>query len=284
MVFHAGLVLEGGGMRGVYTAGVLDYFQEMGALFETVYGVSAGAVQGCSYLSGQKGRGYACAVDYLDDWRYMSPWIFLLTGDLFGVKMCYDTIPNKLYPFDLEAFQKNPSNLYAVMTDVKTGAPVYRLVKDMDMGLMALRASASLPLVSRMVKVDGRKMLDGGIADSIPLEKAMADGYAKNVVVLTQHKEYRKKTSGMGGVARIRYPMHKALRRRMEERHVRYNVQLELVERMEAEKKAFVIRPKNPVGFARIEKDRAKLKALYIQGYEDGKEVYPRLLDFLGEK
>ena len=280
-MFHAGLVLEGGGMRGVYTAGVLDYFQEMGILFETIYGVSAGAVQGCSYLSGQKGRGYACAVDYLDDWRYMSLRMLLLTGDLFGVKMCYDTIPNKLNPFDLASFQKNPSNLYAVMTDVETGKPVYRLVKDMDMGLRALRASASLPMVSRMVKVDGRKMLDGGIADSIPLEKAMRDGFTKNVVVLTQHREYRKKPSGMGRVARIRYPLHSALRQRMEDRHVRYNSQLELVERMEAEGKVFVIRPQNPVGFARIEKDQAKLKALYCQGYEDAKEVWPRLMAFL---
>lgn len=275
------LVLEGGGMRGVYTAGVLDFFQEQELLFRAVYGVSAGAVQGCSYLSGQKGRGYACAVNYLEDWRYMSWRSFLLTGNLFGVKMCYDTIPNKLYPFDLERFHRSPSLLYAVLTDVVTGEPVYRPVKDMDMGLQAIRASASLPMVSRMVKVDGRLALDGGIADSIPLEKAMKDGFEKNVVILTQDPTYQKKDSAMKKLTVFRYPFRKNLRLKMADRHIRYNQQLELVSEMVRTGKAFVIQPKAPVGFARIEKDQKKLNALYKQGYEDAKTLYPELMEFL---
>ena len=283
-MFHGSLVLEGGGMRGVYTAGVLDFFQENGLYPEAVYGVSAGAVQGCSYLSRQKGRGYACAVNYLDDWRYMSIRMLLLTGNLFGVKMCYDTIPNKLYPFDLDAFQANPSKLYAVMADVQTGEPVYRLIDDMDMGLTAIRASASLPLVSRMVKVDGRWMLDGGIADSIPLARSVHDGFEKNIVILTQHKEYRKKPSSSAAtLARLRYPFKRAFRSAMLTRSERYNAQLELVHKLEAEGRAFVIQPQKPVGFARIEKDRGKLEGLYRQGYADAERLWPELTAYVGD-
>ena len=268
-------------MRGVYTAGVLDFFLEQDVQFESIYGVSAGAVQACSYLSKQKGRGYACAVNYLDDWRYMSFRSLLLTGDLFGVKMCYDTIPNKLYPFDHVTFEKHPSKLYAVLTDVETGGAIYRPVEDMQHGITVIRASASLPLVSRMVKVDGRRALDGGIADSIPLERAMKDGFERNIVVLTQHEGYRKQDSRGGLIAQIRYPLRKALRARMKDRPARYNEQLALVERMASEGKVFVIRPKEPVGFARIEKDREKLASLYKKGYGDAKALYPQMLAYI---
>ena len=280
-VFHAGLVLEGGGMRGVYTAGVLDFFLEQNLLFESIYGVSAGAVQACSYLSRQKGRGYACAVDYLEDWRYLSLRSLLLTGDLFGVKMCYDTIPKKLYPFDDAVFESSPSRLYAVIVDVKTGTPVYYPVTTMETGLVVIRASASLPFVSRMVRVDGRWTLDGGIADSIPLKKSLTDGFARNVVVLTQDATYRKKDSTMNRWAWLRYPFRRALRARMQDRHIRYNEQLALVDEMEKEGKAFVIRPDLPVNISRIEKDKKKLKALYDQGYADAKRLYPALLAYL---
>ena len=268
-------------MRGVYTAGILDCFLDKGALFPSIYGVSAGAVQACSYLSRQRGRGYACSVNYLEDWRYLSLRSLLLTGDMFGVKMCYDTIPNKLYPFDHATFEASPARLYAVLTDIKTGQPVYQPVVDMEKGIVAIRASASLPFVSRMVKVDGRWTLDGGLADSIPLAKSFADGYDRSIVVLTQHPAYRKKPSQTAALARLRYPFRKALRAKMADRHTRYNEQLAYVEAMEAEGRAFVFRPQQPVGFARIEKDQGKLKALYEQGYADALRLYPQMLAFL---
>lgn len=271
-------------MRGVYTAGVLDFFQEQGVQFESVYGVSAGAIQACSYLSGQKGRGVACIVNYLKDWRYCSFWSLLLTGNLFGVKMCYDTIPNKHYPFDYETFAANPSRFFAVVTDVKTGRPVYRRIEDMRKDMVVIRASGSLPFMSRMVKVDGRLTLDGGVADSIPLEKAIEDGYQRSIVVLTQDSTYQKKDAGMHGLARLRYPLRKALRAQMRSRHERYNEQLRYVQQMREKGQAFVIQPGRPVSFSRIEKDAGKLTALYRDGYDDAKRLYPQMMEYLKEK
>lgn len=280
-MFQAGLVLEGGGMRGVYTAGVLDFFLEQGVKFASVYGVSAGAIQACSYLSGQKGRGYACIADYVNDWRYMSFRMWLLTGNLFGAKMCYDTIPNRLYPFDYDAFQSQPSRLYAVLTEVRTGKPAYRQVQDMRRETGVIRASGSLPFLSRMVKVDGQRMLDGGVADSIPLEKAIGDGHGRNVVILTQDPAYRKRGTKGHFMANLRYPLRRALRQRMADRPVRYNEQLDFVRQMQAEGRAFVIQPEQPVGFSRLEKDKAKLEALYRQGYDDAGRLYPAMMAYL---
>lgn len=269
-------------MRGVYTAGVLDAFQEHGAVFQAIYGVSAGACQAVSFLSGQRGRGYACAVDYLEDWRYCGMRSLLLTGNLFGAKMCYDTIPNQLYPFDYEAFARSPTRLYAVLTDLRTAKPVYRPLRDMRKDTIAVRASASLPMVSRAVWVDGRPTLDGGVVDSIPVQKAIQDGFARTVVVLTQHAGYEKPPTTKGRAAAfLRYPFHPALRGAMARRPQAYNRQLAALRRLEAEGKAFVIQPERPVGIARLEKDKGKLRALYQQGYADGQRLYPAMEQYL---
>lgn len=279
-MFHAGLVLEGGGMRGVYTAGVLDEWMARGVSFQTIYGVSAGAIQACSMLSQQPRRGYECIVNYMDDWRYCSIRSLLLTGNLFGVKMCYDTIPNKLHPFDYETYAQSPSTLYAVMTDTQTGEAVYYPISDMHRDTVAIRASASLPLVSRMVKVDGRRYLDGGVADSIPLKRAL-DDHPRAVVVLTQDPAYHKQPSTAGKLAALRYPRHKALHAKLDNRHIRYNEQLDFVRQMEAEGRAFVIQPQSPVCFDRVEKDRTKLESLYQQGHHDAERLYAPMLAFL---
>lgn len=185
-MYQAGLVLEGGGMKGVYTAGVLDFFLDKKITFANCYGVSMGACTLCSYISAQRGRGLSVVVDYLKDPHYCGFYSMATTGDIFNAKMCYDTIPNELNPYDYEAAMKYPGNAYAVMTDVETGAPVYYKMQDMRKDIIAVQASASMPLVSRFVEIDGRKYLDGGIADCIPIMHSLKEGNRKNVVVMTK--------------------------------------------------------------------------------------------------
>ena len=276
-----GLVLEGGGMRGVFTAGVLDFFLEKGLTFDNIYGVSAGACHACSYISGQKGRALGISVDYLPDPRYCSMRSFLKTGDFFGVKFCYDTIPNQLDPVDYNAALRYPGRFYAVVTNCRTGKAEYMEARDMRKNIRAIQASASLPLLSRMVNIGGQKYLDGGIADSIPLTKSMADGNEKHVLVLTQMASYRKQPNRMMPAIRARYRHWPKLVQALGDRHIRYNRTLEQVARQEAAGNAFVIRPQAPSGIGRIEKDPAKLRALYKAGYEEAKRRWPELEAFL---
>ena len=186
MMYQAGLVLEGGAMKGVYTAGVLDFFLDAGIDFAKCYGVSAGACCLCSYLSRQKGRQYSVFTDYLEDKNYWGLSSLLRTGDYFNVQMCYHDIPEHLNPFDYETFDKNPSKGYAVVTNIETGLAEYLPMKNMHRNIDAVRASASMPLVSRPVEINGKLYLDGGLADSIPLLHAVTDGCRKNVVVMTK--------------------------------------------------------------------------------------------------
>ena len=199
------LVLEGGGMRGVYTAGVLDRFLEEELEFDTCYGVSAGACHACSFLSRQHGRAFAVNVDYLKDSRYLSVKSWLKTGDLFGAQMLYDIIPNQLNLYDYEAFAKNPTKFFAVATDCLTGKAEYFPVTEMHRDVIKVRASSSLPLLSRMVEINGRPYLDGGLADSIPVDKAREDGATKQVVVLTRQPGYRKKQTSSLPLVKLRY-------------------------------------------------------------------------------
>ena len=185
-MINAGLILEGGGMRGAYTAGVLDYFMENGMQFSECYGVSAGACHLCSYMSDQAGRALRISINYLDDKNYCSTHSLLTTGDLFNVEMCYDTIPNKLDIFDYDAADRYPGNCYAVVTNLETGRAEYLPLKNMRRDLTAVQASASLPLVSKNVEFNGKVYLDGGMADSIPIRQSIRSGNKKNIVVLTR--------------------------------------------------------------------------------------------------
>jgi predicted patatin/cPLA2 family phospholipase len=266
---NTGLILEGGGMRGSYTAGVLDYFLDAGLCFHSVYGVSAGACHACSYLSGQKGRALHTITDYVDDWHYAGFRSLLTTGDFFGVKMIYDDVPNRLLPYDYDALEKRGADFTVVMTDVETGKPVYVKVTDLRKDIVVIQASSSLPLLSRVVRIDGRQYLDGGIADSIPLAKSIADGHKKNVVVLTRHKGYQKEPDSLLSLMRVRYRHYPALVASLETRHRQYNEALALCYSEEAAGNAVIIQPKTPVAISRLEKDPEKLRALYREGYED---------------
>ena len=280
-MYQAGLVLEGGGMKGVYTAGVLDFFLDKGIEFSSVYGVSAGACHMCSYLSKQRGRALDVNVDYLNTRRYCSLESLLTTGDLFNVSICYSLIPEHLYPYDYDAFKQYQGKAYSVATDIVTGKPKYFRIRDMKTDINKIRASASLPLVSRNVKIDGGYYLDGGISDPIPLQQSVMNGNRKNVVIMTKEIGYVRKPSSHLGLIRVRYLNYPKVYELMANRHISYNEQLAYIDSQERAGHAFVIRPKTVSDVGRIEKNLEKLHALYRQGYEEAAECYEELLRFL---
>ena len=282
-MIEAGLVVEGGGMRGVYTAGVLDYFMEKNLYFDDCYGVSAGACHISSYVSKQIGRSIKVTLDYINDKRYCSVNSLIKTGDMFGVEMLYDLIPNKLELYYYDTFNKFKGNFYSVVTNCKTGKAEYIKIKDMKKDIIAVRASSSLPLLSRIVEINGKEYLDGGITDSIPIKKSIKDGHKKNVVILTRDKTYRKSKPKFLSLLKFKYKKYPNLVKAIENRYKMYNETLDFIEEEKAKNKVFIIQPKLPVKISRIEKDKDKLKELYDQGYEDAKELYEDLMKFLEE-
>ncbi|MDO4293700.1 MAG: patatin family protein [Eubacteriales bacterium] len=281
MVYQAGLVLEGGAMKGVYTAGVLDFFLDEGIDFAKAYGVSAGACCLCSYLSGQRGRAYAVMTDYLDDRNYWGLSSLVRTGDFFNAQMCYYDIPERLNPFDYEAFEKNPCRGYAVVTNIRTGLAEYLPMRDMRRDIEAVRASASMPLVSRNVEIGGQLYLDGGLADSIPLLHAVTDGCRKNVVVMTKEEGYRRLPARHLEVIRARYARYPKVYELMKNRHIEYNRTLDYMEEQVKNGRALVLRPRHAGGVGRVEKDREKLRAFYEEGYAEAAARRDELLAFL---
>lgn len=277
MARETGLILEGGGMRAIYTAGVLDCFMDAGVEFNHIYGVSAGACHACSYISGQKGRAMKTVTDFLGDKRYASFYSFLTTGDFFGVQFVYHDIPDRLLPFDHEAYEARGADFYAVVTNVETGEAEYHPVVDMRRDIILIQASSSLPLLSRMVEINGGKYLDGGIGDSIPLARSIADGHTRNLVVLTQHRGFRKKADSMLPLMKLKYRKYPRLVESLCRRHRQYNEALDLVEAEEAAGRAVVIRPESPLGVSRLEKDLTKLQEVHRRGYEDGKQAISKL-------
>ncbi len=282
-MYQAGLVLEGGGMRGIYTCGVLDFFMEKGLLFSSCYGVSAGACHMCSYLSGQKKRAFHVGVDYLQCRDYCSMRSLLRTGDLFNKDICYDLIPKYLAPYDYEAFNRYEGRAYAVVTDIVSGQPQYIRMRDMKRDIWAIRASSSLPLISRNVRKGNKLYLDGALSDSIPIRKSILDGNKKNVIVMTKEIGYRKEKASalelaLIKIAYLRYPKVYEL---MKNRHIAYNRTLDELKALEKDGRAFVLRPKTSGNVGRLEKDAAKLRALYEQGYRETAERYEELLTYL---
>lgn len=281
-MYQAGLILEGGGMKGIYTAGVLDFFLDKEIDFASCYGVSAGAINMCNYLAKQKKRTYRINVNYLDQKAYCSVESLLKTGDLFGVNMCYDLIPNYLDPFDHDTFEAYNGKAYAVVANIKTGEPEYMQLKDMHRDIIAVRASSSMPLVSRNVKIGDDLYLDGGIADSIPIRRSMKDGNGKNVIVMTKEEGYIRKPAGKElALIKARYVRYPKVYERMRERHIAYNSTVQYIEEMQEKGKVFVIRPKYKSDVGRVEKDKAKLEALYEEGYRDAQECYAELMEYL---
>ncbi len=277
-----GLVLEGGGMRGMFTAGVLDVFMKNGISLEATVGVSAGAAFGCNYKSRQIGRAIRYNLRYAGDPRFCSISSLIRTGDLFGADFCYHELPERLDIFDTETYQKNPMAFYAVATDLALGKPVYHRCDKADYtDLEWLRASASMPLVSRVVEIDGRMLLDGGISDSIPLRFLEKKGYEKNVVVLTQPRDYRKEENKALPLLKL------ALRRfpraidAMRVRHEVYNRQVRYVRLREQKGAAFVIAPPEALTLSRTERDRGELMKAYRIGVREAKRALPALRAFL---
>lgn len=280
-MYQAGLVLEGGALRGVYTAGVIDFFLDKGIEFSSVYGVSAGACNMCSYLSKQRGRALDVSIDYLDSKRYCSAESLLLTGDLFNVEMCYHLIPEYLHPYHYEEFGRYKGKAFSVATDIRTGRAEYFRIWDMKKDIDKIRASASMPLVSRNVKIGGGLYLDGGISDSIPVQKSVMDGNRKNVVVMTKEVGFVRRPSSHLALIKARYFRYPKVAELMAERHIHYNEQVAYIERLQKSGQVFLLRPKRTGGVGRLEKDRAKLMALYRQGYNETAERYEELMEFL---
>ncbi len=276
-----GLVLEGGAMRGLFTAGVLDVLMEKGVAFDGVIGVSAGAAFGSNLVSGQIGRSLRYNLAYCRDKRYCSLRSLLRTGDLFGAEFCYRTLPLSLDLFDFDAYRESPTAFYAVATDVDTGEAVYLDCKGVDdpRVLDAIRASASMPLVSRPVSLDGRRLLDGGVSDSVPLEYFESIGYTKNLVVLTKPLGYRRKRASRLACGLLRrYP---GVARAMRERHIRYNETLQSIERREAAGEILVIRPDVPLPIGRTSHSKSDLQAVYDLGRAVAERRLDDLLRFL---
>jgi predicted patatin/cPLA2 family phospholipase len=277
-----GLVLEGGGMRGLYTAAVLDVFIENNIWVDGVVSVSAGATFGCNYKSKQIGRALRYNLKYCKDPRYNSFRSLIKTGDLFGVEFCYETIPQKLDIFDTETYQKTPVDFYVTCTDVNTGKPVYQLCNKGDAyDINWIRASASLPIVARIVDIDGHQYLDGGISDSIPLEAINNLGYHHNIVILTQPKGYRKQKNPMLPLIKLKMKKYPAVIECMANRHIMYNKELDLVEEYQKLGHTFVIQPSADLHIGRTEKNPQKLQAMYDLGRQDALEKLTEIKEFL---
>lgn len=264
----SGLVLEGGGMRGIYTAGVLDVFMEQGMRFDGVIGVSAGAIHGCSFVSEQKGRSIRYYKKYCNDKRFMSFHNWLRTGDIAGEKFCYHDLPDRLDPYDYEAFDRTDTEFYVTCSNVETGKPEHLRITNMHGQIDLMRASASLPYVSRIVKFGGMKLLDGGCTDSIPVLAFRELGFTKTVVVLTRHKGYVKEPESIR-LASVLYHRYPKFVQAIQNRHNAYNATIQQIERLEAEGEIFVIRPSRALDIGRTEHDPARLQAVYDIGRRD---------------
>ncbi|MBS7526300.1 patatin family protein [Fusibacter paucivorans] len=276
-----GLVLEGGGMRGLYTCGVLDGLLAQQMMFPYVIGVSAGACNAVSYIAKQKGRNFIVNTAYVNDWRYMSLRNLLREKSYFGMHFIFDEIPNQHVSFDYQAFEAADCRFIVGTTDCQTGMPVYFEKEDFKQGFDILKASSSLPMIAPMVDVQGKMLLDGGVSDPIPLEKSIRDGNQKHVVVLTRDAAYRKKPQAFRNLIKAKYRHYPKLVDAMMQRHERYNQTLALIERMSAEGTVYVIRPEELVKVDRLEKDVEKLKALYQQGENDFNRHLTALKDFI---
>ena len=264
-----GLILEGGAMRGLFTAGVIDVMMENQIEFDGAVGVSAGAAFGCNYKSKQIGRVVRYNTRFCGDKRFGGLHSLLTTGNIFNTDFAYGEVPLKYDVFDFDTYENNPMDFYVVCTDIETGKAVYHNYKGRaDHGFDWIRASASMPLVSEIVEINGRKMLDGGISDSIPVRFFEKKGYDKNVVILTRPAGYVKKKNNLMPLIRKKYKDYPKLVEAMEKRHIIYNKTLSYIAAQEKAGNLFVIRPAQKLEIGKIEKDPRKIKAVYEIGRE----------------
>lgn len=275
-----GLVLEGGAMRGMYTAGVLDVFLENNIKVDSVVGVSAGALFGVNYLSEQKGRVIRYNKRFNGDKNYMGLRPLLREGNIVSTKYAYDEVPHRLDPFDDDTYKKSGVPFYAVVTDIETGNPEYIQINSTFDQLDVLRASGSMPFVSQPVEIDEKRYLDGGISDSIPFKWLSKQGCDKLIVILTRDMDYRKKPMSPA-LVKLYGKKYPKIAERLLERHTLYNRSVEELKKWEADGRAFIIRPSKPIEISRIEKNPDKLQAVYDLGIVDGKRYLDELKSYL---
>ena len=278
-LINTALVLEGGGMRGVFNSGVMDYLMDAGISFPHCIAVSAGACNGLSYMSRQRGRAKLSTIDYMKKYRYIGMKHLWSQHSIFDQHTMYDRLPNELLPFDYATCFANPMRFEMVVTNCRTGQAEYLTeTQDPERLLLITKASSSLPYVCPIVNVDGEPMLDGGIADSIPVERALALGFKKPVVVLTRNRGYRDTGRDIKQPKFI-YRNYPRLRLLLSKRHELYNQELELIERMEDAGEIIAIRPIRPMEVDRLEQDEEKLNALYEEGYECARMALQPLIE-----
>lgn len=276
-----GLVLEGGAMRGLWTAGVTDVMMEHDIWPDGLIGVSAGAAFGCNYKSRQIGRAIRYNTRFARDRRYSGVWSLVTSGDYFNAKFGYHVVPYEYDLFDTKTFEQNPMQFIVVCTDVETGEAVYHDMNHVSFDeLEWLRASASMPLVSKVVEVQGRKLLDGGVSDSIPLSFFESIGYDRNVVILTQPLGYRKQPSKLMPLMRLSLREHPQFVKAMSERYIMYNRQLEFVAQAEKEGRCLVIRPDEKIPIGHISHDPEQMRRVYEIGRQVGKRYIEKIKEF----
>ena len=278
-----GLVLEGGAMRGLFTAGIIDVMMETGIEPDGLIGVSAGAAFGCNYKSRQPGRAIRYNARFAKDSRYSGVWSLLKSGDYFNAKFGYHIIPKVYDVFDDEAFEQNPMAFIVVCTDVETGKAVYQELTKADYETYEwIRASASMPLASKVVELGGYKLLDGGVSDSIPLAYAESIGYERNLVILTQPEGYQKAHNPLMPLMRIGLRRYPRMIEAMDRRHEMYNAQLAFVRQAEQEGRCMVIRPDERIPIGHISHDPEQMRRVYQMGREMGERQIGKIKDFFG--
>ncbi|MCC8027884.1 MAG: patatin family protein [Clostridium sp.] len=278
-----GIVVEGGGMRGIYAAGVLDVFLEENIHVDGVIGVSAGAIHGCSFVAEQKGRSLRYNLKYCRDPRYMSLRSWIKNGDIFDTGFCYRELPERLDPFDNDAFEASPTEFYVTCTDVDTGKPVYHQCPSLRGDKIDwVRASASMPLASRIVEIDGQKLMDGGVGDSIPVGAFRKMGFQKNVVILTRPEGYRKKPNSLMPLMRKVFREHPEFLETARWRHLAYNRELDEIRRQQEAGEILVIRPSRTIKIQRTERSPQKIRRMYELGRQDGQRMANEVREFLG--
>ena len=279
-----GLIMEGGAMRGMFTAGVLDVLMENGLVTDGAIGVSAGAVFGCNYKSHQIGRAIRYNTEYCNDKRYASFKNLLKTGNLYSEQFCYHEVPEKLDPFNEAAFAASPMDFFVVCTDVKTGEPIYHKCRKGDAeDVRWMEASASMPLAAKIVKIGHYGLLDGGVADSIPVRFFESIGYKRNLIILTQPKGYTKKKNKFLPAIRAKYFRYPAFVEAVADRHERYNETLSYISMLEQAGKDYVIRPPIPLEIGAMERDPAQLRRVYETGRAVAQIQVEKIRDFLND-
>ena len=277
-----GLIMEGGAMRGMFTAGVLDVLMENGLVTDGAIGVSAGAVFGCNYKSHQIGRVIRYNTEYCNDKRYASFKNLVKTGNLYSEQFCYHEVPEKLDPFNEAAFAASPMDFFVVCTDVKTGEPIYHKCRKGDAeDVLWMEASASMPLAAKIVKIGHYGLLDGGVADSIPVRFFESIGYKRNLIILTQPKGYVKKKNKFLPAIRAKYFRYPAFVEAVADRHERYNETLSYIWMLEQAGKDYVIRPPIPLEIGAMERDPAQLRRVYETGRAVAQIQVEKIRDFL---